>query len=228
MTNKPAVLVLHGFGGGLGEITSLLSHLRAQGHFCMAPLLPGHDHSGHISSGYGSDEFSQAAKRAFRSLRRLHEQVVIVGFSMGGLLALRLAAEFDPICVVVINVPIIPWNFVAIGYWLRDDLLQGRLYHGPRIMSSLVRQNPMMFTEYIKLVWRTLPALHRVTAPCLIQQSLRDDTAHYLSAAAIESLLVNSSVSCIYYRHSWHQIGLSPDAKRQNRDITYFLQRIFS
>ena len=86
----PPVLLLHGLGGAAVNWT-LLAPLLARGHRVVAPDLPGHGRSGKLD-GVGDlrpfAEFVAAAAGREDAL-----PAAVVGHSLGGVVALRLAAD---------------------------------------------------------------------------------------------------------------------------------------
>ena len=222
---KPVVLLLHGFGGNRSELASLRHYLRLQGFTCFSPKLPGHDADGRIAVGYSHADFTSAVVRQYEALEKRYTRIVVIGFSMGGLLALKIASEHRPLSVVTINTPIYLWNIAALLYWIIDDFRSCSLRQSRRIIMSILRQRPTVNLEYLKLLLKTIPVLHRVIAPCFIVQSLHDETAHYRSAAILSKLLSNAVYRKVqYFRHSWHQIGESPDAAAMNRAVSGFVK----
>jgi len=89
----PAVLCLHGFTGTPYEVAPLARALAGAGFSVSAPLLAGHGDSAKTLAATHWQDWLASAEQA---LDRLHGAVgdvplSLVGFSMGGLLALRLA-----------------------------------------------------------------------------------------------------------------------------------------
>lgn len=88
-----AVLLLHGAGDTPQSLAGLADYLHARGYSVRAPLLPAH---GRALSGLAlasSDAWWEHVKGEHDLLRRDHEWLAVVGLSMGGALAVRLAAE---------------------------------------------------------------------------------------------------------------------------------------
>jgi carboxylesterase len=88
-----AVLCLHGFTGTPFEVRPLAEALAAQGFTVAAPLLAGHGHSVEALAATRWPDWLASAERALLELRDnvAGAPVAVAGFSLGGLLALRLA-----------------------------------------------------------------------------------------------------------------------------------------
>jgi carboxylesterase len=88
---KVKVLLLHGFTGAPDELAYLVERFEAAGYQTETPCLPGHVPDAPDLTTAGADEWLGAARSALGHLGPLPGPVV--GFSMGALLALCLAAE---------------------------------------------------------------------------------------------------------------------------------------
>jgi carboxylesterase len=90
------VLCLHGLTGTPFEVRPLAEALGASGYTVEVPLLAGH---GATLRDLAATQWSDWLASAERALDDLHRRIgsrpiFLVGFSMGGLLALRLARQF--------------------------------------------------------------------------------------------------------------------------------------
>ena len=93
---RPAILFLHGFTGSGADWTETISTLDER-YYCVAPDLPGHGRS------LGLPSQNYTIKGAAKMLRELLEglkisRAVLVGYSMGGRLALYLALRHPQWC----------------------------------------------------------------------------------------------------------------------------------
>lgn len=97
----PAVLALHGFGATPQEVELVVGIAREQGLAALAPLLPGHGTSVLDLARMRFSHWLTAAERALLALSAEHGKVIVVGSSMGSLLALDLAADYPELVVGV-------------------------------------------------------------------------------------------------------------------------------
>lgn len=89
------ILCIHGFTANPSEMRWLGQHLAAQGHTVCGVRLAGHGtHPRDMARARWRDWFA-SAQDGVHLLRGMCARVVVVGHSMGGLLALLLAAQTD-------------------------------------------------------------------------------------------------------------------------------------
>ncbi len=89
---RGAVLLLHGFTGTPWEVLPLGEALAALGYHVRVPRLPGHGTVPEDMRFAGRPEWERAAQDELDALQGA-KRVVVAGLSMGGLLAVRLAAR---------------------------------------------------------------------------------------------------------------------------------------
>ncbi len=95
--NRPAVLLLHGFMGDMTDWSSVIASLERD-YFCIAVDLPGHGGS-HSLDDPEAYTMPGAAQRLGRVLDKLQiPRCVLVGYSMGGRLALYFALHHEDRC----------------------------------------------------------------------------------------------------------------------------------
>lgn len=95
---RGGALVLHGFGGTPAEMRPLAHALVEQGLFVRAPLLPGFGAEMHQLATVSAGDWLAVASQAWIDLTARHPDSVLIGYSMGAALALRLATG-DHRCV---------------------------------------------------------------------------------------------------------------------------------
>jgi carboxylesterase len=101
----PAVLLLHGAGDTPQTLRLLAGYLHARGFHVVAPLLPGHGRSVRAFMRVRADALSAAARGAYAELRATHGWTGIIGLSMGGALAVQVAAEFPDVPALGLAAP---------------------------------------------------------------------------------------------------------------------------
>lgn len=191
-----AVLLLHGGGDTPQSMRYLAEHLHARGFTVHVPLLPGHGTTIRDFARSSAERWRAAALDAYRALRGEHAWVAIVGQSMGGALAVQVAALTPDLPALALVAPylamprMLRWVARLAPLWtlvqpypssrspgsVRDpaerDRSLGYGYFPPRALRALQRT--------ARSAWAALPAVH---APTLVVQSREDNR---ISAADAE------------------------------------------
>ncbi|NIO12073.1 MAG: alpha/beta fold hydrolase [Deltaproteobacteria bacterium] len=96
-----AALLIHGFPGTPAELRPLGQLLQKQGWTVDAPLLPGFGAELPLLEKKYAVEWVDAVRDSYARLARQHSRILMVGNSMGGALALTVAAEVNPAGLVL-------------------------------------------------------------------------------------------------------------------------------
>jgi carboxylesterase len=181
------VLLLHGFGDTPQTLSILARRLRKSGYSVLVPLLPGHGRTMDAFTQSRADEWIDAARRSLLEMRGRHDAVSIAGLSMGGALAVILAAEFTDISSLVLIAPYLGMprvlRLAAATHWVWGGLAGEINARSPRsIRDPIEREKNLAYGavtaralfELLKVVRRARKALPGVAAPTLIIQSRED------------------------------------------------------
>ncbi|HEU4747284.1 MAG TPA: alpha/beta fold hydrolase [Gemmatimonadaceae bacterium] len=180
-------LLLHGFGDTPQTLTRLATRLRSGGYGVYAPLLPGHGRTMTAFRQSGADEWADTAKTAFMQMRSRHRTVSIVGLSMGGALAIALAADVQDVAALALLAPYIRMprrlRAAASTHWLWGRVVGDLSAQHPRsIRDPIEREKSLGYGsvtgsglyELLKVVRRARKSFGDVRAPTLVVQSRED------------------------------------------------------
>ena len=92
-TNNKGVLLIHGYTGTPAEMRLLGDHLHQEGYTVLGVLLPGHGTKPENLNETKWQDWYAAAEEGFKRLEESCSEVMVAGLSMGGLLAIKVAAE---------------------------------------------------------------------------------------------------------------------------------------
>lgn len=202
MTKQPlGVLILHGFTSSLDCVNGIEPPLKALSLPTRMPVLRGHSASSpEALRGVTWHDWVTDGEAALQTLLTETEKVIIFGHSMGGLVALTLAAEHthavDSIVVAAAAVQLVsplaphrPLHFLTPlvrRFYKKWDLPS--IYADERLIQydTNYRWAPMdavlSFTEFTEITRRRLA---EVRVPTLIMQSRKDTTVAPKSADII-------------------------------------------
>lgn len=201
-TSGRALLLLHGSGDTPQTLRYLGERLNAAGYTVHAPLLPGHGRSPREFTRVSAEGYRLAARQALEVLRARASWVGVVGLSMGGAIAVRLAADAPEVRVLVLLAPYltpppsVQWvTRLAPAWGLVQPHLAGRgerSVHDPAARDAghaYGTFSPSALGALMETAASARAALPRVTAPTLVINSREDNRIPpVLAAGATRSM----------------------------------------
>lgn len=209
-------LVIHGFTGSPAEMHPIAKHLHDRGHTVHAPLLAGHGTCPEDMEKTGWRDWVASAEAGYRLLEDMTQTVYVMGLSMGGLLALHLAATRPVQGVVSMCAPIFIKN--------RAVLLTPLLQHFSRFTAksapserfrddlwSYDRTPTACVPHLLALIRLARRELRSINAPTLVVQGEQDNTVDPRSGGFILSHLGSEDKRLVMLRNSGHVVTLDRD-----------------
>lgn len=126
------VLMLHGFSGGPYEIMPLANFIKENTDWIIeTPTFTGHGDMDILSlKGYKAEHWLMDAEIAYRNLAKKVDKIFVIGFSMGGIIALYLAKRYPVSKLILLSAAV---KYIAPAQLLKDlramaeDAINGRL-----------------------------------------------------------------------------------------------------
>lgn len=221
-TNRAGILLLHGFAGDVEEIKPLREYLEQRGYMVECPLLPGHGLTKRELAVTSCEDWINAAERAYLDLSGKCDKLIVVGFSMGGLLAVNLW-HYGFSGLVTVNMPIYYWNLKIIASNLFRDFHRFR----KKYMNASLDKSFSSMVEFQKLLTKTKPMLRNVTCRTMIVQALDDDTVHYRSADYILKK-IRAEKTVLRPEHGGHMIFQSDNGPEVCGRIERFAESLLT
>ncbi len=231
---RVGVLLVHGFTGSPASMTPWGRHLAEQGLGVAVPRLPGHGTTWQDLNRTAWPDWYAEVERAFEKLQADNDQVVVGGLSMGGGLALRLAADRgrEVAGVVLVN--------PAVHLARRDLVLVPVLKHlvasMPGVTNDIKRpgveehgysRTPLKALHAMLTGWRSLVQdLPQVTQPLLMFRSSVDHVVDPSSAAMIRRGVSSRDLTERVLENSYHVATLDHDAPRIFEESAQFVRRV--
>ncbi|GAA3664882.1 alpha/beta fold hydrolase [Nocardioides ginsengisoli] len=231
---RVGVLLSHGFTGSPASMRPWGEHLAGLGYGVAIPLLPGHGTRWQDLNAKGWADWYAEIVRTFDALRAEHDAVVVGGLSMGGALALRLAADRDADVsgVMVVNpavatqrldVKLLPVLKHLVGSFpaIAGDIKK------PGIDENGYDRTPLKAAHSMMQAWPGLVGdLPRITKPLLY---LRSDIDHVVDAKS-EPLILggvsSTDVTRVALPESYHVATLDNDAPLIYAESAAFVARV--
>ena len=237
----PCVLAMHGFTGTASELGPLLDALVADGRAVEAPLMPGHGASADALQDQTFDDWAAAMRAHARAAVRRHGSVVLLGFSMGSLVAMHLAAERPPglAGLIVLGNALtlhayarLPFAVVDRFGWTMPDLFFVKVRAADmrdRAAAAKIAtydRHPMRAAhEVYRAGQRVRREVARIACPTLILHGRHDHVCPPKNARWLAENIGAADVTVHEYANSAHMVAADHDRNAVARDVLAFLAR---
>jgi carboxylesterase len=223
-------LLIHGFTGTPHEVEPLVKRLESEGFEVVAPLLPGHGGERQQMLRVTWRDWIQGAENVLNGLLHDHEQVHLVGFSMGGLIAAYLAAKYPQRVrsLTMLSAPIYTINpkqlFKTIAEAIQMSMRTGNRQEDVSRYLMKVKATPLRSLAHFKRLVQTVKAqLSEVEVPILIIQGEQDDLVEARSATYIYEHVKSKEKQLHFFPESRHMICYDCEAEQVCRLVADFI-----
>lgn len=233
---RRGVLLVHGFAGTPPELRGLGEHLAQRGFRCHAPALPGHATTPEALESTEWRDWAACVAQEFDELARDCDEVFVAGQSMGGSLALHLAATDLRVRAVA---------SLATPLWL-----SGRLQHLLPLIKHAVRWyrpgddvdlwqpeavdqlysygiRPLRSINELRRLCATVrDEVAQIRAPVLILHGERDRSVDPRCAEELEQRLIcSAAVERHSFPRSGHAVSVAVDRETVYRLVSDWFER---
>lgn len=231
---RTGILVSHGFTGQPQSVKPWARFLAKAGYTVRAPRLPGHGTTWQELNTTVWQDWYAEIDRTYRELADSCDQVFVMGLSMGGTLALRLAEEQGSgIAGVVLVNP-------AIQSERPDRFLLPFLRHVvpafPGIVNDIKKPGqdeggysklPLKAAYSLTQLWSTVKSdITKVDQPLLIFRSADDHVVEPSNTAWILANVSSKDAEEVVLHNSFHVATLDNDAETIFQESADFVARI--
>ena len=229
MSLRRGVLLLHGFGGSPGSMQPWADDLAARGYQVSVPLLPGHGTRWQDLADTTWRDWYEAARFALADLKARCDVVAVAGISMGGALALRLAAErpADVRVLLLVNPAVASTNRFMVAVPVLRHVVKsvgnvGTKVNRPGAPAVSYERIPLKAVQSLTGLWRDLrPRLPAVTQPLML---FRSESEGELSSGIVLEGVSSRERREIPLARSGHLATLDYDAETIFTESAAFLQ----
>ncbi|HBW20261.1 MAG: alpha/beta hydrolase [Streptosporangiaceae bacterium] len=226
------VLLCHGFTGSPQSLRPWAEYLAAAGLTVSLPRLPGHGTTWQDMARTRWEDWFAEVNRAFNELRGSAEEIFIMGLSMGGCLALRLAElHGDAVSgLVLVNpsvtadtrmfvlAPVLKYLVPSLK-GITSDIKK------PGVTEAGYTRIPVKAAATLPGLWRiTQQNLALVSQPVLVYRSLQDHVVGPASLEALRAALPDGRLEVRELADSYHVATLDNDAEAIFKGSLEFVQ----
>lgn len=232
--NDVGVLLCHGFTGCPQSLRPWAEALAGAGYTVRLPLLPGHGTTWQDLNRTRWTDWYGTVAAGLDELTGSCRSVVVAGLSMGGALALRLAAQrgTDVTGVMVVNPAVKAEDprlaaLPVLQYVLPSLPGIGSDIKKPGVSELAYPRNPLRALYSLTRLWADVVTdLPRVTQPLLVMRSAEDHVVPASSSALVLRQVSSADVQEIVCEDSYHVATLDNDAELIVKQSLAFIERV--
>lgn len=223
------VLLLHSFTSTTRDMKKLAEALHADGYSCYVPSYRGHGLPVEELLQTNPQHWWQDVVAGYETLKANGATTIsVIGVSLGGVFALKLAEAYDVHKVVIMSVP---------AARSADDLFERVLAYGlnykklirterdvlERELGELLEADRTPLKQFSTLIDDVMNDLQSITAPLHILYGKRDEPLYETSAAHIAAHVSSTEKLVKAYANSSHLMPLSRDKEEITAHVKDFL-----
>lgn len=217
---KIGILFIHGFSGTPAAFKNYAEFFSQQGFTVSVPLLPGHGKTLEAFEKFGRRHWVRGVVNSFEELEKHCEKIFVVGNSLGGTLAIHLAAQKKQIRKIYLLSPFIyirrDHHFIntylfpiikrlGINSWMA---IAGDVKN-PRGFELAFSKIPLSLGTHIeKIALEAQSLLPKIQQDVLIFQGTADRGVPAKRAPEIIKNLGSKKKELVWLHNSWHLIPI--------------------
>ncbi|AIY04393.1 carboxylesterase [Planococcus sp. PAMC 21323] len=228
---KTGVLCIHGFTGGPFEVEPFADFLIEQTDWLVEiPTLPGHGEKLALKS-ITAESWMMEAELALKRLKKSADRIIIVGFSMGGLIAMYLAMRYKIDRLVLLSAaakyisPVQMFKEVqeAVKDAVSGKITENALFH---LYEYKLTNTPISSTvEFLRVVKMVEPYYDKIKIPVCIVQGEKDGIVPVSAADFIYDHIGSEEKHLIRSEKGKHLICYSEDCEEWFSEVFTFMNK---
>lgn len=227
-------MLIHGFTGSPHEVMPLANHLRHKTDWHIhTPTLPGHAESEDLKDVDWLEWIAYAESQYQRMLEQ-HDDVYLIGFSMGGLIASYLANRYPVNRLVLLSPALYTPNTGQIIEDITDIFKEGwqkeswqdeeTLGHFYRYKEKIKRTPLRAVIQFRKLVKNLSPEVEKLEKPVLIVHGEKDDIVSPKSSEYIYTKAKSDDKHLLWLKESKHVVCTDCEKELIFQQVDHFFQ----
>lgn len=227
MNKEMGFLIIHGFAGTTEDIEPLNKYLLDKGFITACVKLKGHTGKRADLAKVNYIDWISSAEDSLIKLSAKCKKIIVIGFSMGGLIAVNISLKHKVDGIITLSTPIYYWDIRRVVSNIGKDFKTRKFNNLNHYLKAGFRIPFLAILNFKTLLIKTKPVFKQVRCPILILQGLLDDTVHHRSAEYIYSNVSSELKMIKYYSNSNHIICKSYDKNEVFGDIFVFINNNF-
>ena len=217
-TNGYGVLLLHTLGGEPDQMKPLGERLNELGFTVYAPLYKGHggDFTDVIKTEVS--EWYMDCVKGMNTLRKHVEEFFVMGMSIGGTFAVRMAEQYDLLGVVTMNAPVI-------GFDLESDVTNFRTNYSDKDLINTYRAQRERYFHFVTEIGQT-SSVKTIVDPLFVIQGGLDGDRYKTSSELLMQYASSKDKHRKDYANSSHLILDGEEKEDVINDIIEFMKGV--
>ncbi len=233
-TGDRACLLVHGIAASPAQMRSMGEELAAAGFKARGLVLPGHGVRPEDMRGILWQDWYERVHEEYRALKENHEEVSLIGFSIGAAISAHYAAHNAVDKLALLNVPLFPLNGrYPTGLMLRVYSVFFKKVKGRAEKLIGADGEPFSYVyewvptatlhTMLELVGIVKSGLHKIRAPILTIQASGDKVSGGRSGPHVYDRVASESKRLVMLDQNEHSIMVGRDRKIVCEEIIGFL-----
>ena len=224
---RKAILIVHGFGGGVYDEEYLFFELQfVKGYDVFNYTLPGHDT---IPGEYTREDWLKCSCEHLENLiNHGYKSIYVIGHSMGGVIATYLASKYEEVKKLVLAAPAFHYlkfkdNKPDIVKSLKFSPEVIKEYKADVILNRMFLLPRHALKEFVYLISENYDIPKSVKIPTLIIIGSRDNIVPFSSAKYVYENLLSKDKELLLVKRINHDIFRSKRKEEVTNEIIDFL-----
>lgn len=232
--NEIGVLLVHGFTGSPVELYPMGEYLARRGLTVLGVRLAGHGTTPEEMAKTGWRDWVASAQEGLERLRAEQEQVYVVGYSLGGLITLHLAARRPMEGAVLVATPLYQKDRRQFLLPVLKHFVHYLPMNGPESPDLDVRARFWSYDrmplhcadELLKFMRQTRRELPQVKLPLLIMHGNLDQTVPPDCPQEIHDRTASTDKAILRFANSTHSLPADHDREQVWQRAYEFIARL--
>lgn len=226
---KIAILIIHGFAGGIYDHEDLSTHLELVDRFDVFSFtLPGHDK--YVVKKVTKEDWINAAEEHIATLiNHGYKEIYLIGHSMGGVISCYLATKYKEVKKLVLASPAFECmaskngKLDIIGSLKQTPHVIKRFEGFGELISRLIKFPISTVKEFQKLItsYQDLPT--KLQIPVLIIHGTKDDMVPYKSSLNVFKKIPHKNKKIVIVENLNHNVFRNIEQRKIISTTTEFL-----
>lgn len=229
--NSTGCLLIHGFTSTPAELYELGLRLKDEGYTVLGVRLKGHGTTIQDMEKCKYTDWIESCEEGYKRLQEQCDKINVIGHSMGSLLALHIASEYEVNKVAALSPPIkvrdkranfafLFKHIIKYNMWGYED----RPEDEKKYLLGYGGAPVCCVAELVSLAHKVRKELGKINKPLLIIHSHKDMTVDERSVDILKSNVGTKDVKVVYLEKCGHNITIECEKNKVFDEVAKFLK----